>query len=437
MHKTACLLFALLQAAAWAADDGSGGANDFKISGFGTLNLSRHDSPHATLRTTAQQTNGIEGDKWSFKNDTVLGLQTRYRPHQDLDFTLQLLSRHNYKNNFDPEIDWAYVAWRVTPSLSVRGGRFITPMLMASDYRNVNYSNPWIRPPLEAYGLLTLNNVDGIDALYKGTMGSMSYVVQPFFGKFELHINNNGIVNYHRMGGVNFTVQGEETLFRVAYMDSTHSLENQSGVFNVNRSQINAPGCGPGGPTPPGVPGIPGPGCEVVYPGYTSVANDLDVDHKRFNVFTVGGSYDNGSLVLQGEYVKRITGSQVASADAWYLSAGYRIGNFMPFAVVSKHKADTKQYVLAPSPAFPDRPPLILSNSSTDQSSISVGLRYDIRKNVALKFQHDWLKPEKGRYGGTFGNGNLFPVVPPPLGGRFLSEYGNVRVTALSIDFVF
>ncbi|MFC4159278.1 porin [Chitinimonas lacunae] len=434
MNKSACLLLVLLQAVALAEESP---ASDFRISGFGTLNLSRHDSEHATLRTAAQQANGVS-DKWSFKNDTVLGVQTRYRPRENLDFTLQLLSRHNHKNNFDPQVDWAYVAWRATPALSLRAGRFITPMLMASDYRNVNYSNPWIRPPLEVYGLLTLNNVDGIDAIYKGVMGGMSYVVQPFMGKFELHINNNGIVNYHRMAGINFTLQGEETLFRVAYMDSTHSLENQFGVFNVNRSQINAPGCGggPPGPPMPGVPVIPGPGCEVVYPGYTEVANRLDVDRKRFDVFTVGGSYDNGSLLLQAEYVKRMTGSQVASADAWYVGAGYRFGNFLPYAIVSRHKSDTDQYILAPAPAFSSRPPLVLRNSSTDQSSVSLGLRYDLRKNVALKFQYDWLKPEPGRYGGTFGNGNLFPIVPPPQG-KFLSEYGTVHVAAFSVDFVF
>ncbi|QDQ27755.1 hypothetical protein FNU76_16140 [Chitinimonas arctica] len=400
----------------------------WKFSGFGTLGLTQHNSDHASYRSNAQQANGI-ANEWSLKNDTVLGVQTRYQASDTVDFTLQLLSRHGPRNNFDPQVDWAYMAWHVTPSLNLRAGRFIAPVLMASDYRNVNYSNPWIRPPLEVYGLLTLNNVDGIDAIYRGSLGKLTYALQPFLGQFKLPLGAGRSIHYHRMRGINSSLQAEDWMFRLAYMKSDHSLVDEFGIpYRVLRSQIAAPACG--------LAGRPGPGCETVYPGYAAVAQALDVEHKRSNVLAVGGSYDDGDWVVQGEFVRRMAGSVVASGQSWYVGAGRRIGEWMPYAVLARHWADTQQYVLKPAAAYAGRPDRVVRNSSTDQSSISIGLRRELGRNLAIKGQIDWLKPEPGRYGGTFGNGNLFPNVPPPTG-KFLSEYGAIRVMTVSLDFMF
>lgn len=428
--RPAVLLLALLMPwLARAADGADDGREDaLRLSGFGSVVASRHDSAHALLRTTAQQSRGA-ADDWTLRNDSVLGLQARWRPHDDVDLTLQLLSRHNWKNNFDPQIDWAYVAWRPMPGLSLRAGRFIAPLLMVSDARNVNYANPWVRPPLEVYGLLTLNNVDGVDAIWKGALGDWTWAVQPFAGRFKLKINNNATVDYHRMAGVNASLQSDALMLRAAFFDSSHSLENAAGVFNVFRAQIAAPGCG-------APPGTPGPGCETVYPGFADIANRLDVDRKRFDVATVGATWDDGRWLLQAEYVRRMTGSVVASGRAWYVSAGHRFGTWMPYVVVSRHRSDTERWTLAPAPAYATRAPLVLGNSATDQSSVSLGLRWDPRRNIALKVQYDRLRPEPGRFGPTHGNGNLQPLVLPPAG-RFLSDYGAVRMLAVSLDFVF
>lgn len=402
--------------------------NDSKswhLSGFGTLGLTHSDTSYAQYRGGAQQSNGIVNE-WSFKNETVLGVQGSISPTPDIDLTVQLLSRHNYKNNYDPQLDWAYVAWRATPSLTLRAGRFITPMLMVSDYRNVNYSNPWIRPPLEVYGLLTLNNVDGVDVLHRGTLGDMTYALQGFWGKYDLYINTARLIDYHRMIGFNATLQRDPWMIRLAYMNSDHSLTASDGTkMNSMRSQIGAPGCG-------------GPGCGVVYPGYPELAEQFDVEHKPFRVVSLGGSYDDGKWLLQSEYAYRYNGnSQVSSGSAWYLSVGRRFDDWLPYAVIARHRANTREYVLQPAPAFANRAPLVVRNSSTDQSSFSLGVRRELGKHAAIKFQYDWLKPERGRFEGTFGNGNLLPINTALPAGKRLSDFGAVHIMAVSLDFIF
>ncbi|MFC4158622.1 hypothetical protein [Chitinimonas lacunae] len=419
MGKWLSLITLVVQSAVCAED-----TERWRLGGFGTLGITHSDTPYAQYRGSAQQSNGIFKE-WSFKNETVLGVQGSVSPLDSLDLTIQLLSRHNYKNNFDPQLDWAYIAWRARPSLTLRAGRFITPMLMVSDYRNVNYSNPWIRPPLEFYGLLTLNNVDGVDALYRGNLGEMTYALQGFWGKYDLYINTARLIEYHRMIGFNATLQRDPWMVRLAYMDSDHSLADSNGnKMNISRAQIGPPGCG-------------GLGCERVYPGFARLAEQFDVEHKPFRVLAIGGSYDDGKWLIQSELAYRDNGdSQVASGSAWYLSVARRLGDWLPYAVVARHKANTREYILQPSPEFANRPALVLRNSSTDQSSLSIGLRRELGKHAAIKFQHDWLKPEHGRYTSTFGNGNLLPNSALPPNTR-LSDFGSVRIIAVSLDFIF
>jgi hypothetical protein len=85
-----------------------------------------------------------------------------------------------------------------------------------------------------------------------------------------------------------------------------------------------------------------------------------------------GLQYDNGKAVVMAEYIKRKTEPRMLDLSGWYVSAGWRFGAWTPYAVVSHH---TPKAALGP-PGTPV-PPGIQGHS--------VGLRYDIVRNVALK----------------------------------------------------
>ncbi len=53
----------------------------------------------------------------------------------------------------------------------MRLGRLPLPVFLVSDFRQVGYANTWIRPPIEVYGQVPLDNVDGLDVLYNGERG--------------------------------------------------------------------------------------------------------------------------------------------------------------------------------------------------------------------------------------------------------------------------
>jgi hypothetical protein len=112
--------------------------------------------------------------------------------------------------------------------------------------------------------------------------------------------------------------------------------------------------------------------------------------------FTAAGfSMDWHNIVVQSEYAK--TRAIGAGNNSWYVMGGYRFGQFVPFYNHGDISGDT--------------------NQSTD----SIGLRWDAFRSAAIKFQVDRVKPE--------GHG-LFINVQPGF-------KGPVTVGAVSVDFVF
>src|SRR5690606_29013292 len=111
--------------------------------------------------------------------------------------------------------------------------------------------------------------------------------------------------------------------------------------------------------------------------------------------------YDNGKLVVTSEYVKRKTKPATADSSAWYVGAGYRFGEVMPYVMISK---------------------FTLKDTPESTKGAAVGARYDFAKNVALK-------AEFARYNQS---GYIFLDAVAPA-----APDKKVNVISVALDFVF
>ena len=85
----------------------------------------------------------------------------------------------------------------------------------------------------------------------------------------------------------------------------------------------------------------------------------------------MGLIYDNGELLLQAEIVSRHTHQGgLLNMDGYYVTAGYRVASWTPYATYSRFMPDGA--LLSPLP-----------NTRT----VAAGLRWDALHNVALKAQ--------------------------------------------------
>lgn len=75
--------------------------------------------------------------------------------------TTQVLAEGS--NDFQMEVEWAYVSYSITPSLIVQTGRLRTPFYLYSSALDVGYTYHWISPPAPVYASAGLTRFEGVD----------------------------------------------------------------------------------------------------------------------------------------------------------------------------------------------------------------------------------------------------------------------------------
>jgi len=126
---------------------------------------------------------------------------------------------------------------------------------------------------------------------------------------------------------------------------------------------------------------------------------------QRYAFTGVGVTIDRNNVFIQAELVqKRAPELAFVEADGKYVIAGYRFGALLPYAMY----ASTTPKIVSPL------------NTSADQSTTSIGVRWDAFKTAAVKFQADRIDT-KGTKGISFSGKVASPVT----------------VLSASLDFVF
>lgn len=424
-------------------------ASDFSFSGFGTISAVKTNNSDVEFIQNNRLPSGASDD-WEFDNDTVLGLQGQYKFNDQWSAVVQLLSRRNEKNNFDPQVDWAYIKYNPEPNLSFRLGRFISPVFLASDNRNVGFSNIWVRPPIDIYSQSTINNIDGADVTYRGYFGDFDYSIQAYVGGYTLDFPGGGDIEFHHMAGLVGTLSYDSWTFRLAYMNADHSNHNSDGVVPDPNIFMVVTDDGLGFNVTPDEACLfaeNGESCADVITNLQSNIDYVKRSHRPFNLTNAAVVYDNGEYFAQGEFMHRRSASALSDAIGAYLTLGMRIGDFSPYVSYSFGKTlkETRYFELTPEykaavdagviaaglDVANDYTVSAFNFTSNKQNTLTAGVRYDFAPNMALKLQVDKFRPLEHDDRDSYGNGLI-------VNGPLLSSLDrNVYVTTVSFDFIF
>ena len=115
----------------------------------------------------------------------------------------------------------------------------------------------------------------------------------------------------------------------------------------------------------------------------------------------VGMTIDMNNIVVYSEYIVRDTGPNLAmafpDAKAFYVTAGYRMGDFLPYVTMAKLDEDK------------DFSPVAMK-----QDSMAYGLRVEIDDVTDVKFEVATKTPAAGNYGlydsPITGSGTLYTI---------------------------
>jgi hypothetical protein len=160
------------------------------------------------------------------------------------------------------------------------------------------------------------------------------------------------------------------------------------------------------------------------------------IDHKRMMLANIGVNYDPGSWFVMAEAGHTVSHAFLGATRSAYVSAGWRWQAFTPYATYARVRAAGATTepglplaalppVLAPTAAALNAGLNYLLWTIPQQTSQAVGVRWDLRTNMAVKLQYDRVTPQEGSRG-TFINPTL----------RFVPGHP-VHVASVALDFVY
>lgn len=359
--------------------------NQLKITGYGSIiagktfgtvddpiNLGkrRDETFTADFYDVGQYTNDI-----NFKAESILAVQGVYTVNSKLSVTGQLVAKG--VDNFEPEFDWYYVTYRPNDDWTFMAGRRNIPMYYYSEFSEVGYAYPWMRPPANLYWW-QITQFNGFHAAYNFKLGELSHTVTAFHGDerdeqnkemeyYEVLYGNNNVTRvdefWTNINGINWVIAGDFFDVRLVYFtndrDRTKFLDNGSVEYSLPFSQR-----------------FMGVGGSINWQAFTLL---FDWNHVKY---------------------KDVRGTEFPT---YLLSLVYNWGEFQPFIAYSK--ADHERTAVP-------------TDDLEEHKLWSVGVRWDLYSNVAFKFQYD-----------HFTDQGYAP--------KQWNYHGDARVISAGIDFIF
>ncbi len=103
--------------------------------------------------------------------------------NEQFHITTQWIARDHAGDFFEQNLEWAFLRWSPRSDVDIRVGRLGLDSYLLSDYRDVGYAYPWMRPPHEFYAYFPGSHFDGIDISQRYNL-SGSYLTLKFFGGY-------------------------------------------------------------------------------------------------------------------------------------------------------------------------------------------------------------------------------------------------------------
>ena len=385
--------------------------NGLEISGFGTLGALQTDTDDVDVTRDQSQQHGAKTNL-SLKQDSLIGIQAYYKANAALDFVAQGVSRYGPRGDYRPELMAAFGRYAATPNLSLRAGRIGMEFYMLADSRLVGYSYLTVRPPREIFTTLPFQYVDGADFTATAPVGDGILKGRVFLGQ----------------SGEEAPVAGDFVSMRGAPIAGAY-VEYQSGdwQWRVSYAQIEFKDELPGAVT--ALRAGLNQASRFGFPGAAEAAESISLTDTVSRFYSIGAVYDSGPLQVQGMLAQvRHESAIYQDSLAAYLIAGYRIGQFTPFAGLSTSRSTAESV----SSGLPDVPPFTIltaglnaaiARTHTDQTTYTLGARWDFRRDMALKAQVDMVR-------GARDSVWLYPTSNAAFDGK-------LNIYSVALDFVF
>lgn len=318
-----------------------------------------------------------------FRASTLLGLQAEYQVLDSLAITSQVVGRADSNN--ESSLEWLYLTWKPINAFQIKAGKLRTPFFTFSDYTDVGYAYHWISPPTQVYNAYLFSSYDGIDLTWNYTANNFDVNLEVYAGESEAEANAGP-------SPIDYTI---------------NNLRGIIGTINVKNFQLRASRYQSGSVLD--LPQLDSLATILNQAGFPASADSLSTERSA-RAHQIGITYNNLKYFVHSEWIKLDADFGVLPEIAsGYVSAGYYLGPLTLHLTFANSDSDPK----APLNEIPvglssSLDQLALSYQQTINSFIvdhltswTVGVRWDVQQNLALKF--DWTVLQ-----GELGNASFF-----------------------------
>lgn len=355
---------------------------DITVHGFGTLGMNLADNDSLGYRINISKEGTFDGDI-NVKGASVLGLQIKSQFNEALSFTLQATARERAEDKFSNLADWAYFSYKPSDQWKLRAGRLGLDVFLLSDYLNVAFAYLWTHPPVEFYGQVPFYHFDGADVSYTTSFAGGELNTRLFAGQTDFAFADNTenyILDVSPIVGGTVAWQGEE--WRIKLGASGVRFDEEFSFLPLYREAYEQ-------------------AAQMGWAEAGHTAGKLKMNGSWIKYLSLGAAYDSADWMIQAEASVTESESDVlTSSYSGYFSLGRKFDSLTLYSVASfsRNNQDMLKAPEAPAPALvplQQASQAFFDRLTIEQSSISVGGRWNIRHNIALKGQIErtWVEP--------------------------------------------
>jgi opacity protein-like surface antigen len=350
--------------------------NSFNVNGFGTIGGIYNTNNDYLFRPDLKRLSGSDGTI-DFKGDSLLGLQMDSKIAETLSGSVQTVFWAGDENDplkhetISAAVEWAFLKWTPNDAWNIHLGRLRLPAYGYSESYNVGFSYPWIRTPMEIYAQVPFSSYDGMSLSYNGVYDDYFYKVQIPYGKSNLKLKIDATtrlnMTFENMWGVVLSGGTQFVQLRANYIQGTMnpSLDPTLPLMNA-----------------------------LIGSGFSSVANDFKLDGKIGHYMGFGATINYELWEIIGEYSHKTMDSFFGDFDSLFLHVGYQWDKLKPYVTYSQTtqgSSKTSRNPLDTTNPFYDSLQAIIDGQNLEQRTWTLGVRYDVTDNMALKIQYETI----------------------------------------------
>lgn len=299
------------------------------------------------------------------------GLQASSDINEKISFTGQFLIEG--ASDYDVEATWIYMTVKASPGTDIRIGKLRSPLFFYSDFLDVGYAYPWIKPPVETYRM-PFDNFEGVDIVNQHAVGSnWTGTFQTYYGRFEDETESP--FKLDDWYGFNYSLENDWLTLRVSWNTTTYESRSED---------LDALSAG------------------LIALGSPQSAAVFDMFDDRADFIGYGFSIDYENFIAASEFTQLVADRQtlVSDSDAFYLMLGYRFGDFTPHITYSIEEQDRDFSAIgdlgnaaALSPETAGAAAAIFGIDN-DLEAIILGLRWDFAPATAFKVEYTTISED-------------------------------------------